>query len=174
MRCPSPPEERGRAAAERQVPHADVLEELQAVLDLVGDARGNQGLALGQAQPLEDPHRVGHRQIDVLRDGAAVHAHRAALGLEATLRSEKCPTRSRRRACRGMLGRAGASTAPQRVENAEPSLLQPRQPDPPVVKHHAFAVSSPTATPDYCLKAAASHYNFRALENFGHLVRYSL
>ena len=75
--------ERRGAPAERQVADADVVEEVQPIANLAHDAAGDEVLAIGQLERVEDRHRLGDRQVDVLRHGQALDAHGAALRLEA-------------------------------------------------------------------------------------------
>ena len=50
--------ERGGAAAEREIPHADVVEEREAILDLLEHAAANQRLAVAQLELVEHARRL--------------------------------------------------------------------------------------------------------------------
>ena len=54
---PFPARQRRGAAAERQVPDADVVEEAQAIADLAQDPAGDQRLAVGELELVEHAHR---------------------------------------------------------------------------------------------------------------------
>src|SRR5688572_17339406 len=71
--------QRGRAAAEREISDADVVEKPQPVLDFLEHAPGNQVLALAQVETVEDVVRFADRQVDVLGNGSALHLDREAL-----------------------------------------------------------------------------------------------
>src|SRR6185503_13109076 len=75
--------QRRRAAVQRQVADADVVQELDALADLPQHAGRDERLALGQLELLEDLQRLADRQVHVLGDAAPLHAHRQALRLEA-------------------------------------------------------------------------------------------
>ena len=95
----------GRAAAERQVPDADVGQEPQAVLDLAQDAPADQIFAGRQRHGLEHLQRVVEREIHVLGDRAPLQPHAAALGLQA--------------------GAAARGAGAQRAEALERLLVEP-------------------------------------------------
>ena len=98
--------ERRGAAAERQVADADVVQEVQPIADLAQDAAGNQVLAIGQLERVEDLHGLGNRQVDVLGHRPALDAHRAALRLQPLA--------------------AAGRTRPQRAIGLEVLLFEPR------------------------------------------------
>ena len=63
--------ERRRRAVERQVADADVVEERQALADLLDDPVPDQLLRLGQLELVEELQRAVHRQLRELVDRVA-------------------------------------------------------------------------------------------------------
>ncbi len=74
--------ERRRAAVQRQVPDADVVQKAEPLLDFTQHAHGDQRLALRELEPLERVERLAERQVHVLGNAAALHANREALRLQ--------------------------------------------------------------------------------------------
>src|SRR6185436_11741446 len=74
--------QRRRAPVQREIANTDVVQEAEPILDLAQDARCNQRLALGQLEGVEHLRRRTDRQVDVLRDDAALHPYGQALRLE--------------------------------------------------------------------------------------------
>ena len=79
---PFPAGERRGATAEREIAHADIVQEPQALLNLFQDALGDDRFPVGEIQTVEHGERFGDRQVDVIGDGAALHSDRQALRLE--------------------------------------------------------------------------------------------
>ena len=63
MRCASPPGERARGAAEREVVEPDVDQEAQPRADLLHEPLGDHLLALGQTHVVDERERVADREV---------------------------------------------------------------------------------------------------------------
>ena len=74
--------ERGRAAAEREVPDADIVQEPQPILNLAKDALGDDRFAIGQPDGVEHLQRLGDRQIDVVCHRPPFHPDGQTLRLQ--------------------------------------------------------------------------------------------
>jgi len=75
--------ERAGAAVERQIVEADVHQEAEALADLLEDAPGDRGFALGQRQVVEEPARVLDGLAHHLGDGPASDLDAQRLGPQA-------------------------------------------------------------------------------------------
>ena len=73
------PRQGRRAPRQGQVADAHVAQEPQPIADLANDAAGHARLARAQLEPLDHRERIRHRHVDVVRQRAALHPHRAAL-----------------------------------------------------------------------------------------------
>ena len=73
--------ERGRLALERQIPEADVGEELQALADLLEHPLGDRQLGRRQIDLAKGRDRVGHRERGAGGDAPAAEATASASGL---------------------------------------------------------------------------------------------
>src|SRR5262245_45312220 len=112
--------ERAGGAVERQVVEPDVHQETQALADLLEDASGNRGLALGQRQVVEEPARVLDGLAHHVGDGPPRDLHAERLGPQARapagrarpLGHELLDLRAR------VLGRALAVPALERLDDA--------------------------------------------------------
>ncbi len=74
--------QRHRAATERQVPDADIVEEAQPIADFLEQAAGDELLPRRQRHRPEDSLGLGYGQVDVEGHRLALHANSEALGLE--------------------------------------------------------------------------------------------
>src|SRR5690606_8536275 len=122
--------QRRRAAREREIADADIVEEAQAIADFADDARGDHGLAVAQLERLDERKRLADGQLDVLADGAPRQAHRPALGPQP-------PALARRARAQG----------PVRLERL---LIVPRTlfETPPKIRNDAFEVGAERIFPD--------------------------
>src|SRR4029078_6576632 len=77
------PGQRRGAAAEREIPDADVVQEAQAIADLAQEAPRARVLALGELEALDRAQGGRDRQRDVLGDGPALDADGAAFRPQA-------------------------------------------------------------------------------------------
>ena len=75
--------ERRRAAAEREVADAHIVQKAQPLLDFLENSLGDDRFAVRELQAVDHVERFGNRQVDVVRDGPALHLHREALLLQA-------------------------------------------------------------------------------------------
>ena len=104
---PLPSRQRRRAAAQRQIADADVVEESEPILNFLEHTAGDEGLALAQIEAVEHVVGFADGQVHVLGNRAALHLHREALRLQ--------PLAMARRA------------RPQRTIHVEVFLLGPRR-----------------------------------------------
>src|SRR6185295_8195557 len=74
--------ERRGAAAERQIAHADVVQEPEPFLNLLQDSFGNDRFAIREVQLVEDVQRLGDGQVDVVGERSVFYSDRQALLLE--------------------------------------------------------------------------------------------
>ena len=77
---PFPARQRRGAARQRQIAHAHIVQELDAIANLAEQAAGDQVLAFGELEAFEHAQRFGDRQRDVFLDRASLDAHGPALG----------------------------------------------------------------------------------------------
>ena len=106
MRWPFAARQRRGAAPEREIPHADVVQESKPIADLAQDPAGDERLALAEIERVEHAERIADRQVDVLGDRSPLHPDRPALRLQPL---------------------AGAGRArPKRPVRLERFLLEPR------------------------------------------------
>ena len=75
--------QRRRAPAEREIAHADVGQKPQAIADFAHDPSGDEQLALGELDDLEEREHFRDGEADVLGQPAALDAHGAAFGPES-------------------------------------------------------------------------------------------
>ena len=77
-----PARQRVRAAADAEIADADVVQEPQAVVNLLQDASGDDRLAVGELQRPEHLHGFRDGQVHVLGQPPALHPHGAAFRLQ--------------------------------------------------------------------------------------------
>src|SRR5215203_4280615 len=82
-----PAGERRRAASEREIADADLVEEPQAILDFPQDAVRDHPLAIRQLDAVEHVERLADGQADVVLQRPALHTNRQALRLQACPRT---------------------------------------------------------------------------------------
>ncbi len=107
--------QRRRAAIQREIADADVVQEAQPLADLPQHARGDQRLALGQLERLEHVERLADRQVHVVRDPATLHPHGQARQASAAGHDR----RGTRAACDTARDPPGPPTSPRRTGAAD-------------------------------------------------------
>ena len=74
--------QRRRTPSEREVSHADVVQEPEAIANLPEDSAGDQRFAIGELETLEYVQRFGDRQVDVFGHRPTLDPDRATLRLQ--------------------------------------------------------------------------------------------